>query len=140
MAKNVKQTSEKVFGGNSVLPGTYIISDAIIVEETLTLPGQPQTTYDSLQIVLKTEQGLDVDATLSLNGCWRARRGEDGNAYRASGSLFDLLLANCAGKSFTVTRDYIKTNCATKKIAISYVEYPSTSGGFGRVPVVNFVN
>lgn len=142
MARNPKD-STKVFGGTSVPAGVYHIASAIITEETLTLPGQPESKYDCLQLVLKQDvngtPGAEIEATLSLNGCWRARRGEDGNAYRATGSLYDLLLANCQGKSFNVTRDYINANCANKRIAISYTEYPSQSGGFGRVPVVNFV-
>ena len=139
MAKTIKASSDKTFGGNAVLPGTYKVNGAIIVEETLTLPGQPQTNYDSLQLQFLTETDQPVEATLSLNGCWRARRGSDDVAYKASGSFFDILLKECHGKSFTVTRDYINTSLKGRKVSVNYREYPSQNGGFGRVPVVEFL-
>lgn len=145
MAKNAKTTaSTKVFGGTSVAPGTYHIASAIVTEETLKIEGQADKTYDCLQLVLKHDQngvaGAECDATLSLNGCWRPRRGEDGKRYIAAGSFFASLLAACQGKSFDQTRDYINANYTNKKISVAYEEYPSQSGGFGRVPKVEFLN
>lgn len=139
MAKTIKASSDKVFGGNTVLPGTYFIAEAIIVEEKLTLPGQPETAYDSLQIKLNNDQNQPVEATLALNGCWRARRGSDDKAYKATGSFFDQILKECHGKSFTITRDYINNTFRNRKISVNYQEYPSQNGGFGRVPVVEFL-
>ena len=145
MAKTAKNgASTKVFGGTSVAPGTYHIANAIVTEETLKIEGQADKTYDALQLVLKHDAngvaGAECDATLSLNGCWRPRRGEDGKRYIASGSLFASLLAACQGKSFDATRDYINANYIGKRISIAYEEYPSQSGGFGRVPKVEFLN
>lgn len=144
MARSVKNApSKKVFGGNLVAPGTYFISDSVITEETLSIQGEPDTTYDSLQVVLKYDQngaqGNEVDAGLQLNGCWRPRRASDGSRHQASGNFFDELLRACQGKSFDQTRDYIKANYVGRRISIAYQEYPSQHGGFAKVPVVNFL-
>lgn len=145
MAKSAKNgASTKIFGGTNVAPGTYHISSALVSEEVLKIDGQADKPYDCLQLVLKHDAngvaGAECDATLSLNGCWRPRRGEDGKRYIASGSFFTSLLSTCQGKSFDVTRDYINANFVGKRITIAYEEYPSQSGGFGRVPKVEFLN
>ena len=144
MARTAKTTpSTKVFGGNSVAAGTYFIADSIITEETLSIQGEADTVYDSLQVVLKYDQngaqGAEVDAGLQLNGCWRPRRASDGTRHQASGNFFDELLKACQGKSFDQTRDYIKANFVNKRISIAYKEYPSQPGGFAKVPVVNLL-
>lgn len=145
MAKTAKTTaSTKVFGGTNVAPGTYHIASALVSEEVLKIDGQADKPYDCLQLVLKHDAngvaGAECDATLSLNGCWRPRRGEDGKRYIASGTFFTSLLATCQGKSFDATRDYINANFVGKRISIAYEEYPSQHGGFGRVPKVEFLN
>lgn len=146
MAKSAKNgASTKIFGGTSVAPGSYFIASAIVTVDTLQIEGQADKEYDALHLCLKHvkadgTQGDDCEATLSLNGCWRPRRGEDGKRYIASGSFFAALLATCQGKSFDQTRDYINANYTNKKISIAYDEYPSQSGGFGRVPKVEFLN
>jgi hypothetical protein len=140
MAKTFKETSDKIFGGSSVPAGTYLIAGAVIEEKDLNIVGQPATKYDSLELKFKTDQGVELEQTMSLNGCNRSRRGDDGNAYKASGSFFDTLLASNGGKSFTVTKQFINTNMIGRKVSVTWTLYPSTSGGFGQVPVVNFVN
>lgn len=136
---NVKNESTKTFGGNAVPAGTYTVADAIITDETLAITGQPTMNYDLLQVVLKTEAGNELETTLHLNGCHRPRRGADGNRYVASGSFYEQLITACQGKSFTQTRDWLKANYVGKKITLSYTEYPSQQGGFGRVPKVEFL-
>ena len=138
MARNatVVATSDKTFGGSVVPAGNYIIESARIVKNTLTIAGQEERTYDSLELTFKTEQGLPVHGTLSLNGCWRPRRGEDGKAYQASGSFFTQVLTACTGKSFAETRDFINQTFANKKVSVNFNDYPSLSGSFGHVPVV----
>lgn len=145
MARKPKtNASTKVFGGTSVAPGTYHIASAIVTDEILKIEGQVDKPYDCLQLVLKHDlngvAGAECDAALSLNGCWRPRRGEDGKRYIASGSFFKQLLATCQGKSFDATRDYINATFVNKRISIAYEEYPSQSGGFGRVPIVEFLD
>lgn len=139
MARNVKNESTKTFGGNAVPAGKYTIADAIITDETLEITGQPTLNYDLLQVVLKNEAGTELETTLHLNGCHRPRRGSDGKRYQATGSFYERLIAECQGKSFTQTRDWLKDNYKDKKIALSYIEYPSQQGGFGRVPQVEFL-
>lgn len=144
MAKTAKNgASTKIFGGTSVAPGSYFITSAIVTEETLKIEGQADRVYDCLQLVLKHDAngvaGAECEATLSLNGCWRPRRSEDGKRYQASGSLFTSLLAACQGKSFDQTRDFINATYANRRISINYTEYPSQSGGFGRVPIVELL-
>lgn len=144
MAKSPKTgASTKVFGGTSVPSGNYFIASAIITEEVLKVDGEPDKPYDCLQLVLKHEQngaaGVECENTLSLNGCWRPRRGSDDKRYQASGSFFTSLLATCQGKSFDATRDYINAQFVNRRISVNYQEYPSQSGGFGRVPLVEFL-
>lgn len=144
MAKNPKAgVSTKIFGGTSVAAGNYFIASAIVTDEVLKIDGQPDKAYDALQLVLKHDAngvaGAECEATLSLNGCWRPRRGSDDKRYIASGSFFAQLLAACQGKSFDQTRDYINATFANRRISVNYTEYPSQSGGFGRVPVVEFL-
>ena len=138
MARNATTvaTSDKTFGGNAVTAGTYLIESARIVENTVTIAGQAERTYDALELTFKTEQGAPVHGTLTLNGCWRPRRGEDGKAYQASGSFFTQVLNACTGKSFTETRDFINQTFANKKVSVNFTDYPSLSGGYGHVPVV----
>jgi hypothetical protein len=139
MARNatVVATSNKVFGGNAVPAGIYLISGSRIVEATMNLNGE-ERKYDALELMFKTLAGAEVNGTLSLNGCWRPRRGEDGRPYQASGSFFTELLNNCTGKSFTEVRDHINATLVGRKVAVNYTDYPSLSGGYGRVPVVEY--
>lgn len=144
MAKDPKNgASIKVFGGTSVPAGNYFIVNAIITEEVLKIDGEPDKPYDCLQLVLKHDNngvpGLECENTLSLNGCWRPRRGSNDQRYQASGSFFTQLLTACQGKSFDATRDFINASFANRRISVNYQEYPSQSGGFGRVPVVEFL-
>lgn len=144
MAKDPKNgASIKVFGGTSVPAGNYFISSAIITEEILKIDGEPDKPYDCLQLVLKHDNngtpGAECENTLSLNGCWRPRRDSYDKRYQASGSFFTQLLNTCQGKSFDATRDFINSTFANRRISVNYQEYPSQSGGFGRVPVVEFL-
>lgn len=137
MAKTPKN-SDKLFGGNSLQAGSYQIKNAVIFDEKATINGD-EVTYDCLAIEVTDETGADVEAVLPLNGCWRPRRGEDGKKYQASGDLFDQILRANHGKSFNATRDWINANLKGKKITVSYTDYPSQSGGWARVPVVNIL-
>lgn len=141
MASNPKD-SEKIFGGSALPAGTYLIIGSDIVEETAKINGE-DVKYDCLRILVADPAvpGVPLKAYLSLNGCWRARRGSDGNPYQASGNLFDDLLKNCSGKTFNETRDYVKANflvAPRNKFVLAYKQYPSQSGGFGQVPIANF--
>ena len=144
MAKTAStEPCTKVFGGTSVPSGNYFISSAIISDEVLKIDGEPDKPYKMLQLILKHDnngtQGTECENTLSLNGCWRPRRGSDDKRYQAKGSFFNDLLKACQGKSFDATRDYINAQFIDKRISVNYEEYPSQSGGFGRVPVVEFL-
>lgn len=141
MASNPKD-SEKIFGGSALPAGTYLIIGSDIVEETAKINNE-EVKYDCLRLLVADPAvpGVPLKAYLSLNGCWRARRGSDGNPYQASGNLFDDLLKNCSGKTFNETRDYIKANflvAPRNKFVLAYKQYPSQSGGFGQVPIANF--
>lgn len=144
MAKTPKSgASTKTFGGTSVPAGNYFIVNAIITDEVLKIDGEPDKPYDCLQLILKHDNngtpGIECENTLSLNGCWRPRRGSDDKRYQASGSFFTQLLSTCQGKSFDATRDFINSTFANRRISVNYTEYPSQHGGFGRVPVVEFL-
>lgn len=129
-------SSEKIFGGNSLQAGSYQIKNSIIYAEKAIINGD-EVTYDCLAVEVVDDTGADVEAVLPLNGCWRPRRGEDGKKYQASGNFFDQILRANHGKSFNATRDWINANLKGKKISVAYTDYPSQSGGWARVPVVN---
>ena len=127
----------KVFGGQALAAGSYFIHSAFVGEDVLKVAGQPDRPYDTLEVRVFDANNQVMKATLRLNGCWRPRRGSDNNSYQASGSFFEGLIKACTGKSFSETRDYINQKLVGFEIGLSYKDYPSTSGGFGRVPVCN---
>ena len=129
--------STKVFGGQALAAGSYFIHSAFVGEDVLKIAGQPDRSYDTLEVRVFDANNQIMKATLRLNGCWRPRRGSDNKSYQASGSFFEGLLKACTGKSFSETRDYINQRLIGFEIGLSYQDYPSTSGGFGRVPVCN---
>ena len=132
--------SNKVFGGQALAAGSYFIHSAFVGEDVLKVAGQPDRPYDTLEVRVFDANNQVMKATLRLNGCWRPRRGSDNNSYQASGSFFEGLIKACTGKSFSETRDYINQKLVGFEIGLSYKDYPSTSGGFGRVPVCNVLN
>lgn len=142
MASSPKD-SEKIFGGSALTAGTYLILGSDIVEETAKINGE-EVKYDCLRLLVAdpSAPAVQLKAYLSLNGCWRARRGSDGKPYQASGDLFDTLLKSCSGKTFNEVRDYIRANFTVaqgkNKFVLAYTQYPSQSGGFGQVPIANF--
>lgn len=129
--------SSKVFGGQALAADSYFIHSAFVGEDVLKVAGQPDRPYDTLEVRVFDANNQVMKATLRLNGCWRPRRGSDNNSYQASGSFFEGLIKACTGKSFSETRDYINQKLVGFEIGLSYKDYPSTSGGFGRVPVCN---
>lgn len=142
MASNPKD-SEKIFGGSALQAGTYIILGSDIVEEIAKINGEDKP-YDCLRLLVADESApaVQLKAYLSLNGCWRPRRGSDNKPYQASGDLFDTLLKACSGLTFNKVRDYIRANFTAaqgkNKFILEYMQYPSQSGGFGQVPIANF--
>lgn len=144
MAKNRKNgASTKVFGGTSVSKGVYFIKEAFVGTDKMILEDNSEKEYDTLEVELFHDNngvaGAVCDATLRLNGCWRTRRGSDDKPYKASGSFYTDLLAACQGKGFDDTATWITQTWRNRKISVDWKDYPSTSGGFGQVPVVEFV-
>lgn len=138
MAKNAKTSpSTKVFGGNKLQAGNYLVVKALITEEPN--PVDESKTYDLLQVVVKNPAtGAECDATLPLNGVWRPRRDSEGKKHQAHGSFIEALLASCTGKSFSETEQFINTNYQGKTLVVAYEDYPSAShNGFASVPIVN---
>lgn len=144
MAKQIKQGAcDKVYGGQTVPAGQYFIIESLITEETLSIRGQADSTYDALNVVLahnnNGQQGPILETTLRLNGSWRERVDKDGRVLKASGEFYDQILANCQGKSFDFTRDYINQNLKGRKIVVVYTTYVSHNGQIGHIPTINFV-
>lgn len=131
--------SNKVFGGQALAAGSYFVHSAFVGEDVLKVAGQPDRPYDTLEVRVFDANSQVMKATLRLNGCWRSRRGSDDKPYQASGSFFEGLIRACMGKSFSETRDYINQKLIGFEIVLSYKDYPSTSGGFGRVPICNIL-
>lgn len=131
--------SNKVFGGQALAAGSYFIHSAFVGEDVLKVAGQPDRPYDTLEVRVFDANNQVMKATLRLNGCWRSRRGSDDKPYQASGSFFEGLIKTCMGKSFSETRDYINQKLVGFEIGLSYKDYPSTSGGFGHVPICNIL-
>lgn len=138
MAKTPKNgQSTKTIGSDRIPAGTYQIHGAIISDEKTTINGE-EVTYDGLFLEFAPENGGEkLDFYLQLNGCWRARRGADNKKYQASGSFYEQFLQACYGKSFEIAKEWIISNLKGKKVTVAYTDYPSESGGWAQVPVVN---
>lgn len=144
MAKQAKQGAcDKVYGGQTVPAGQYFIHESLITEETLSIRGQADSTYDALNVVLAPNingnAGPILETTLRLNGSWRERVDKDGKVLKANGDFFDNILAACQGKSFDATRDYINANLKQRKIEIAYTTYVSHNGQIGHIPTIKFI-
>lgn len=140
MAKvNSVQNSTKIFGGNKLAAGKYIIADAIICEETFTL-NNVDTKYECLQInVFHTNpvtglammdpnnQPVFAAATLSLNGIWRSKTAADGSIKKNSGTMFDELIQTFRGKTFSEVRDAINSSYKNKAFTLTYAEFVGES-------------
>ena len=141
MAKvNSVQNSTKIFGGNKLAAGRYIISDCVISEETFNNNGV-DTKYECLQInVLHTNpttgmvmlgpdnQPIAAAATLSLNGIWRSKTTADGSIKKNSGSMFDELMQKFRGKTFSEVRDLLNASYKNKSFTITYDEFVGENG------------
>ena len=144
MAKQAKQGAcDKTYGGATVPAGQYFVHEALITEEVLQIRGQADSNYDALNVVLAPNvngaAGPVLDTTLRLNGSWRERVDKDGKILKANGDFYDLILANCQGKSFDFTRDYINQNLKGRKIEIAYTTYVSHNGQIGHIPTIKFI-
>lgn len=133
-----KHSSSKKIGGNLVPPGRYVINRALISEDLIKEQGKEDRAYDTLEVELVHLDANNQITTkcltnLRLNGCWRARKGSDGNPYKAHGSFYDRFLGATTGKDFTTGRDYINNNLRGFALDIKHHQYPSSSGDFGTV-------
>ena len=141
MAKiNSVQNSTKIFGGNKLAAGRYIISDAVICEETFKL-NNVDTKYECLQINVfhtnpttglvmtdSNNQPVSAATTLSLNGIWRSKTAADGSIRKNSGSMFDQLLQDFRGKTFSEVRDAINASYKNKAFVLTYEEFVGENG------------
>lgn len=134
----------KIFGSALVPAGTYLIADATNSDEVTTINNQ-EMKYVKLSLNLShfNDEGKPTGkaGSISLNGCWRPRRGSDGKAYQAGGTFYTELLKACQGKSFEETAQYITNTFKDKKVKVDYLRYPlADTNGFGNLPIINFVD
>jgi hypothetical protein len=134
----------KIFGSALIPAGTYLIADATNSDEVTTINNQ-EVKYVKLALNLShfNAEGEPTGkaGSISLNGCWRPRRGSDGQAYQASGTFYTELLKACQGKSFEETAQYITNTFKDKKVKVDYLRYPlANTNGFGNLPIINFVD
>jgi hypothetical protein len=135
---NEKATSSKKIGGNLVAPGRYVINRALISDDVLKQDGQADKPYDTLEVELfhldaNNQLGVQCLNNLRLNGCWRARKGSDGQPYSHRGTFYDKFLGATTGKDFTAGRNYINATLRGYAIDVVHHRYPSTTGDFGTV-------
>ena len=141
MAKpNTIEKSTKVFGGNKLAAGRYIIAEAVICEETFNNNGV-DTKYECLQLnVFHTDpvtglvmvgpdnQPVSAAATLSLNGIWRSKTAVDGSIRKNSGSMLEKLLSDFRGKTFSDVRNSINSSYKGKAFTLAYEEFVGENG------------
>ena len=145
MERTEKHTpSSALFSGDGLASaGNYFIIGAVIVSKPMHFAGMPDKYFDSLQIELAMDNCGKIGArsmhTVQLNGCWRQRKSINGEYYKASGSLFDLLAKECTGKSFPETCEWINSNLKGKHIKINYQSFTREDGGCGLVPIIDFI-
>lgn len=123
--------SQKRFGGTALVAGNYVIHSAFCYQDVLETQKGPRL-YDTLEVRVQDTSGKIPQATLRLNGCWRPRKGSDGQPYSAKGNFFEGLKNRCTGKTFSEVRDFINQNLVGYKINLSWENYPSQTG-FGQV-------
>lgn len=133
MAQDIN--SQKIFGGAALPAGTYHIHSAFCLTDTLELNGKVRK-FETLEVRVFNDQNEVLRSTLRLNGCWRPRKGADGKPYQASGTFFEKLIKQCAGTTFSETRDYINNNLTGFQLVLTYEQYPSATG-FGNLPICN---
>ena len=133
MAQDIN--SQKIFGGAALPAGTYNIHSAFCSNDSLEINGKVRR-FETLEVRVFNEQNEVLRSTLRLNGCWRPRKGADGKAYQASGTFFEKLIKQCAGTTFSETRDFINANLAGFQLVLTYEQYPSATG-FGNLPICN---
>ena len=151
MAKiNSVATSNKIFGGNKLAAGRYLIVEAIICEESFLLNGV-DTKYECLQINVAhtnpttglvqldtNNQPMLASATLVLNGIWRPKIAADGTVMKNSGSMLKTFLDDFRGKTFSEVRDAINTLHKNKSFTVEYNEFIGESG-VSSVMILNWV-
>lgn len=156
MAKNPKdKPSTKRVGGGSAPAGKYVISRVIVCEEEYTDANGVKKPYDALTVCLVPAQVVngvwsavpnapELDAGLSLNGCWRTKYDAQGKPHLASGDFINHFLTHCTGKSFdesVTTLSQGQFSVVNRPINLEYEVYQSVFGSAeGRVPKVNFLN
>lgn len=123
--------SQKRFGGTALPAGEYVIHSAFCYQDVLETQKGPRL-YDTLEVRVQEPNGRIPQATLRLNGCWRPRKGSDGQAYAAKGNFFEGLKQACTGQTFSEVRNYINSKLIGFKINLSWENYPSQTG-FGQV-------
>lgn len=151
MAKiNSVQTSTKIFGGNKLAAGRYIISDCVISKETFKLDNV-DTEYECLQLNVfhvnpttgltqldNNNQPVIASTTLVLNGIWRPKLAADGTVMKNSGSMLNTFLNDFRGKTFSEVRDAINTFHKNKPFTIEYTEFIGVNG-VSSVMILNWV-
>lgn len=151
MAKiNSVATSNKIFGGNKLAAGRYIISDCVICKETFKL-NNVDTEYECLQLNVfhvnpttgsaqldNNNQPVIASATLVLNGIWRPKIAADGTVMKNSGSMLKTFLDDFRGKTFSEVRDAINTLHKNKSFTVEYNEFIGESG-VSSVMILNWV-
>lgn len=151
MAKiNNVQTSTKIFGGNKLAAGRYIISDCVICKETFKL-NNVDTEYDCLQlnvfhvnpitgaIMLDTNnQPVLASTTLVLNGILRPKIAADGTVMKNSGSMLKTFSDDFRGKTFSEVRESINALHKNKPFTVEYNEFIGENG-VSSVMILNWV-
>lgn len=131
-----KSSSTKRIGGAKVQPGNYVVNRAYISTDIMKRDGQEDLEYDTLEVVLHElnqdrSLGAECPIRLRLNGCWRPRKGADGQPHQDSGTFYDKFLQNCRGMDFTAGRDWINANLRGFALRVTHNQYPSTTGDYG---------
>lgn len=135
-------TSTKRIGGAKVQPGNYVIHRAYLSTDVLKQEGKEDRPYDTLEVVLHAlnqgnSLGAECPTRLRLNGCWRPRKGADGQPHQDCGTFYDKFLQNCRGMDFTAGRDWINNNLRGFVLQVAHDQYPSTTGDFGTTYRIN---
>ena len=129
------QTSDKRFGGSSLVEGTYFVHSAFITTDSFITAKGEDKVFEVLEVRVFKDDNSVSRAVLRLNGCWNERKGADGQPYKASGNFYEFLFDNCTNNNFTETRDFINSKIAGCKIILAWKSYP-TESGFGHVAEV----
>lgn len=145
MAREKKNgPSTAIFGGTKVPAGNYVITGALVSEQTVTINDVPKT-FDALFVEVRFpdvngQPGPACVNAIRLNGCHRQRVTHDHKTVPAcSGTFYDDLIGRLTGSTLDEAVEYINKNLVNRGIHVEYDTYVNLDGEDGTLTHIDFL-